>query len=117
MNEDIKKQAKFVLEEIANARRYSESTAPHDLFLSCEAIISSLAFLIGPLMDLETAYRQKVRTYMLADHSHAKAEALAKADQEYQDWRKLQYAYDLANQQIMLLKKFSDKLQQEFKRS
>lgn len=113
MNEDTKELAQFVLAEIANARKYSQNPAPHDLFLSSETIVSSLASLIGPLLDLETAYRQKIKEYMLQDMSNAKAETMAKADNEYKNWQKLKMVYELAQEQIMLIKKFGTFLQHE----
>jgi uncharacterized protein YfcZ (UPF0381/DUF406 family) len=102
-----------VLAEIANARRYTELPNPTDLFLSCETLVSALATLIGPLMDLETAYRQEIVLSLDAGDSHAKAEAKAKAGQSYAEWCKLQMVHDLAEHQVNLVKKFKDELQAE----
>ncbi len=117
MNNETKDTAKLILAEIAKARNYSELPTPHDLFISSEAIISGMAYLIGPLMDAETAYRSKVDGFIGEKMSAAAAEAKAKAGIEYAEWKKLERTYNLAEQQLMILKKFKDDLQMEFKRS
>lgn len=72
-----------------------------------------MATLIGPLMDAETAYRQKIKAYMQDGASNAKAEAYAKAEEEYKTWKKIEHVYELAKEQIMLIKKFGTYLQGE----
>lgn len=118
MNQQVKDTAKLALNEIARARKYSENPTPHELFISSETLVSCLASLLGPLMDAETQYRQKVKLYISdSDMSNAKAEVFAKADEEYKSWQKLKLVYELAEQQIMIVKKFSSLLGDEYKRS
>lgn len=117
MNDEIKKLAQMTLAEIANARQYSQNPTPHDLFISSETIVSCLASLVSPLMDAETAYRQKIKIYMEEGDSNAKAEGKAKAEQEYKDWKKLEMVFELAREQIQLIKKFGTMLNDEYKRS
>ncbi len=116
MKPEVKDAAKQMLTVIAEARRSSETQDFHSMFLGAENIISYQAYLISPLMDLEQAYRRKVVEYMDTD-SAAKGEAKAKASDEYKDWKKLEKAYDLGNEQIMLLKKFKDNLEMEYRNS
>jgi len=117
MTEATERTAKLVLGEIARARQYSTLPAPHELFLSCETLVSALASLIGPKMDAETAYRTDVVTFKAQEGSVAAAEALAKAGKNYADWKKLEMVYELAEHQINLVKKFKDELQAEKYRS
>lgn len=117
MNEDAREIAKVALAEIASAREYSKNPQPHDLFISAETLVSCLATLISPLMDCETAYRQKIALYVSEGDSNAKAETKARAGQEYKDWKKLQMVYELSQEQILLIKKFGTLLGDEYKRS
>lgn len=119
MKKETELTTKTMLAQIAMARDYSQIRDYTSLFADAENIISAMAYLVGPLMDAEQAYRQKVVENMKDESvgSHAKAEALAKAGEEYKEYRKLQYAYDLGQEQIMLIKRFSDKLELEYKRT
>lgn len=117
MNEETRKTAQLILSEIAKSRNYSDTTAPHELFLACETIISGLAYLIGPKADLETKYRELIVKFMDEGDSHAKSEAKGKASKEYADYRKLEGIYEIGNQQILLLKKFKIDLQGEYNRA
>jgi hypothetical protein len=109
--------AKAILAEVADSRRWAEAAQPNELFLAWENIIANLAFLVGPLMEAEQAYRVKVQFFINEGKSVAGAKAQAKSEDEYIYWRKLQLAYELGQDQVMLLKKFSDKLQEEYRRS
>lgn len=117
MDTRVEQTAKLILSEIAKARAYSDVPEPHDLFLSAETIISGLASLIGPMMSLETAYRQAIVNYMDEGDSHAKAEAKAKAGVAYAEYKKLDYVMKLAEAQTQLIKKFAQDLQMERRRS
>ena len=112
MNEETNKLTTALRDTIGRARSYS-GVDVHEVFLDAESIISALAYLISPKMELETRYRTKIVEYMANGDSAAKAEAKAKAGTEYSEWRKLEQLYDLGNEQIMLLKKFKDGLEME----
>lgn len=117
MTDDTKKIIQLLLQEISAAKEYSKSPEPHDLFISAETIISSLAYLIGPLMDAETAYRQKIKKYVEEGDSNAKAESRAMAEEEYKNWRKIKMVYELSEEQVKLIKKFGTYLQGEYNRA
>jgi hypothetical protein len=114
---DYEKEAKGLRDLIAEARQYSRTTSPYDIFLTAESIIGTLAYLITPLMEAETAYRQIRATLIAGGESAASAEAKAKATEEYQKWRKLDLLYKLGEEQIKLLKKFQTNIEMEYKRS
>lgn len=117
MNKEIEALAVELRNTIGLARKFSDATHFHDIFLSAETIIGILAYLITPVMLLEQKYRELVVKFMDGGDSHAKAEAKAKASNEYVEWRKYQTLTELAHEQIMLLKKFRDKLTDEYNRS
>ena len=117
MNKDVEQTCKEILSEIGMARRFTEVKTYHELFISAETIISQLAFLLGPLMDAEVAFLKKVREYNEGGLSVAAAEVKAKTEEEYLWWKKIKGTYELADSQILLIKKFADKLQGEFIRS
>ncbi len=114
---DATQTAKDILAEVGMAKKWTEIKNMDELFFSAETLISNLAFLVGPLMDAESKYRQKVQKYVSEDMSVAGAETKAKSEEEYLYWKKLQYAYELANSQIMLIKKFAQYLKEEYNRS
>jgi hypothetical protein len=68
-------------------------------------------------MDREQKYRAEVQKNIDEGMSVAASEAKAKAGIEYIKWRKLHYVYNIAEEQIKLLKKFSDKIESEYNRS
>lgn len=117
MNQEALEEAKIVLSLIAKSKNYSEVKDFNSLFLDAESIISSLAYLIGPLRDQEQEYRSLIVKFTDQGDSHAKAEAKAKASDEYKFFKKLEDVYELAKEQVMILKKFKGDLEAEYKRS
>jgi hypothetical protein len=115
MDKELHKSATDILAIIANSSRFSENRDFHELFLDAESLISGMAFLIGPVRDLEQKYRQEIVGYMSEGDSHAKAETKAKAGDTYKQYRKLEDVVELAKEQVMLLKKFKGDLETEYK--
>lgn len=113
---NIEVEAKIILATIQEARLYSQPYDASQLFFIAEDLSAKLALFIDPLFDAETRYRQKVQEYIVEGMSVAGAEAKAKAGPEYQLYRKLTYVYNLADEQIKLIKKFADKLYDERRR-
>lgn len=107
---------KDMLAVIIRGKDYSKIKDMNTLFWDAESIISTMAYLIKPLMDSEQTYRKLSVAYMEAGDSHAKAEAKAKCSDEYNDYKKNQMVYDLANEQVMLIKKFGTELKMEYNR-
>lgn len=117
MNSDILKLATELRSLIGQSRHVTDTTSFNEVFIIAEQIIGTLAFLISPLMLMESHYRQKVVEFLNEGYSHAESESRAKAATEYSEWKKYLMLYELANEQILLLKKFKDKLSDEYQRS
>lgn len=115
MDEKVTASAKKLLSLIGTTRDYSNPRAFIELGGACDEIMREMVYLVGPLMDAETAYRDEIRLLMESDVSVAKAEAMAKAGVNYNEWQKLKLVYELAEQQIMLLKKFGSKMEGEYR--
>lgn len=113
----ILREAIAVRDTIARARTYRTITQADDLFFDAEALISSLAYLTGPKAELEQTYRKKVVHYISTGESVAKAEALAKASDEYKWYKKIEAIYQLGEEQIKILKRFKEDLAQELRRA
>lgn len=113
--ENYKETAKFLLSEIASAKNLISNSDMNGVFMSAENLISSLAYLITPLAELEQAYRKEAMTQDDKE-SQVKAEARAKASDTYKEWRKLDNLINLSHEQVMLLKKFRDDLAMEKQR-
>jgi hypothetical protein len=117
MNEkDLKETALMLRDEIAKAKDLTSDVDIDAVFFSAETIISCLSYLISPIADMEQAYRRIVRDRLIAEDSNAKAEAIAKASEEYKSWKKYSALYDLGHEQVMVLKKFRDNLALERRR-
>lgn len=108
--EEANKQAKEMLQVIAKSQDYSQVKDYHQIFMDAEAIISIMAYLTGELSNREQKYRELIIKFEDEGRSHASAEARAKASDEYREWKKLERAYKLGYEQIMLLKKFQGNL-------
>ena len=116
MTTEVLKLATDLRDQIGEARNYTQATDAYTIFMDAENIIGTLSFLVGPVMELETLYRQKVVEFMEKGDSAAKAEAKAKATEEYKSWRKLQMIMDLGTEQIMLCKRFKESIEMEYNR-
>ena len=117
LTNDEKATFNLLVTVLTGAKDYSEIKDFHGLFADLEAIVSALALLIDPQMRLEQAYRELVVKYMDDGDSHAKAEAKARASEEYRKWKKLELTCKLADEQIKALKKFESSLAMEWQRS
>lgn len=122
MEEKIQNIAKKYLRKVQKAREYSKPFHPAKLFELSQDLIAGQAWLISHLLESETMYRQKIIEFKneeiaqegkIVRVSNAEAENKAKVTQEYQDYRFLKYVDNIIEQQIMLIKKFADKLGQE----
>lgn len=109
--------AKDILREVAHAKNFSTTTDVNEIFSSAEMLIGSLAYLTGPIVEAESAYRNLVVSYLDKEMSHAEAEARSKASEEYKKWKKLESVKELAEHQINLLKKFQVDLGKEWTRT
>ena len=115
--EDSLNVAKQILQEVAHARNLSTTSDIDEVFGSAETIIGLLAFLTGPLVEAEMAYRRLIVQFEDEGRSHASSEARARASDEYMIWRKMDSVKDLATEQLLLLKKFKEDLGKEWQRS
>lgn len=120
MDNEYKKVAQHLVNEIGRAKELTNNVDMNEVFMSVEYIIADLAYLIKPLADLEQAFRKNVLDNMALiinekPMSHAHAESMAKAGDEYKEWRKLDDLMELAREQIMVLKKFREDLAIEHK--
>lgn len=115
MEKTTETTAKRLLALIGETRDYNSPALPSKLLADASNIMGELVYLVGPLMDLETAYRDEVKLLMESDISVAKAETMAKAGMNYKEWKKLQMVYELGEESIRLLKKFATLAQEEYK--
>ena len=124
MKERVKKEIEKILKMIQEARKYTEPFHPAKLFELCEKILAYQAWLIQPFLEAETAYRQKIVDFKneeilekekITKRSNVEAESMAKTTEEYRDYKYINYVYELMTEQILLVKKFADKLEQEYK--
>lgn len=123
MNEEIQKHLKQLLAEIASSSKWGETVAPHITFQSCEKIIALMAQLNFFRVNAEMAYRKKLvilldskKTKVIGgeerevEMSYSEAEARAKASEEYDMHRRIENIFEIANEQVMAIKKWADVL-------
>lgn len=111
------KACEKALKHIQNASIFSESFDPKILFQIAEKLLSFQSWILGEMMMYESLYRNKMAELRREDMSAAAAEIEAKNSNDYRAYRFLKYIYELAGEQQLMVKKFSDKLQQEFNNS
>lgn len=123
MNQEIEKLLKELLAEIASSSTWGSTVAPHITFQSCERIISLMARLNSFRVSSEMAYRRKLIEFLdtkkvkatadgerVVETSYSEADARAKATQEYDTHRRVENIFEIANEQIMAIKKWADVL-------
>lgn len=123
MEQEIQKLLKELLGEIASSSQWGTTVAPHVTFQSCERIISLMARLNSFRVSSEMAYRRKLIYFLdqkktkttvdserQVDISYSEADARAKATQEYDTHRRVENIFEIANEQIMAIKKWADVL-------
>lgn len=123
MNQEIEKLLKELLAEIASSSSWGSTVAPHITFQSCERIISLMARLNSFRVSSEMAYRKKLIEFLdtkkvkatadgerVVETSYSEADARAKATQEYDTHRRVENIFEIANEQIMAIKKWADVL-------
>lgn len=120
---EIEKLCKELLAEIASSSSWGTTVAPHVTFQSCERIISLMARLNSFRVSSEMAYRRKLIEFLdakknkivggeerIVETSYSEADARAKATQEYDTHRRVENIFEIANEQIMAIKKWADVL-------
>jgi hypothetical protein len=117
MKTDLKQEVVKALGLVQKATDYTNPYNPAELFVIAEKLIAFQAYLLGPMMTLETIYRKKVVEYQNSGKSHAGAESEAKTTQEYEDYQYIKYSYELMGEQIKLIKKFSGELGREYEQA
>ena len=109
--------AKDMLEVIRQGKDHSKIKDYNTLFFDAESIVGAMAWLVGPMLEAEQDYRKLVIAYMESGDKHNAAETKAKVSDVYKDYKKIESAYKLADEQIKLLKKFASLLQDEYRRT
>lgn len=120
---EIEKLIKELLGEIASSSQWGATVAPHVTFQSCERIISLMARLNSFRVSSEMAYRKKLIEFLdakktkstadgerIVETSYSEADARAKATQEYDTHRRVENIFEIANEQIMAIKKWAEVL-------
>ena len=104
---DIVKQSQELLAVIAGARsKGSVPLDPNSLMMLAEEIIARQAYYIGLLINSEMEYRRRIRECMeKEDLSFNAAENKARTEDVYAIYKKAQYVYDLATEQVLLIKR------------
>lgn len=115
MTPEVKENLVAILTEIANAKNFTTNTDIGTVFMSAEAIISTLAYLIGPIAEMEQTYRRL--SVPKENESVAMADVKAKASDEYKEWKKARETIELAHAHIQVLKRFKEDLTKEYERS
>lgn len=116
ITKEVVEEYESLIEILKSAKDYS-TTDIHQIFTDVETLVSTQAYLIDPLSRLEFAYRVQIVENMKEGDSHAKAEAKARASEAYRMWKKMEMAYNLADEQIRVAKKFESRLESEYKRT
>lgn len=113
---EIQQLCEDLRSEIGHAKELSTTTDIHSVFMSVETIIGIMAYLISPLVVMESKFNTLVKQLESEGKSHASAETVAKTSEEYAEWKKVRLLYELGNEQVKVLKKFTQRLGEEYQR-
>lgn len=100
---------------IHNAKQYNEARNPHEVFIDAEIIIGNLAFVSGIMLEFEHEYLKLKNSEVESGNSVARAESIAQASDTYFNYRKIKALYELGQEQVKLLKKFKDVIEDEYR--
>ena len=107
-------ELKKALQLIQKAQEYSKPFNPEELFEICEKLISFQAWMIDPLLKAEQTYKQLILELEATEKlSNASARNKAETRQEYSDYKRIKYIYDLIGEQTKIVKKFATLLNDE----
>ena len=106
------------LEAIKSIRlKSNRPLVPAELFETSEFLLSFRSWLTNHIMEAEARYRDKVQEFKDQNMSVAASETNAKTTAEYRAYKYLNRVDDLAQEQILLVKKFSSRLEEELRGS
>jgi hypothetical protein len=109
--------AKKLIAHMSKRRDFTDpsimSTLPNDI----QVIFALWSNLVAASGSLESAYRKKEVECLDHEMTSAKADAYAKAEPSYEQWRKLQGLIKAADEYQKFLKKMLDHAQEELKKS
>lgn len=118
LDPEVVKYCEKANEEIRKIRTsFDRPLVPAELMDSSEFLLSFRAWLTAHIMEAEAKYRDKIEEFRMEGKSVAAAETKAKTTPEYRAYKFLERTDDLANEQVLLVKKFFSRLDEEFKNS
>ncbi len=94
---------------------FDRPLVPAELFESSEFLLSFRAWLTAHIMEAEARYRDKIEEFRVEGKSVAAAETKAKTTPEYRAYKYLSRVDELAQEQVLLVKKFFSRLDEEFR--
>ena len=118
LTEEVVQYCEKALEAIKSIRlKSNRPLVPAELFETSEFLLSFRSWLTNHIMEAEARYRDKVQEFKDQNMSVAASETNAKTTAEYRAYKYLNRVDDLAQEQILLVKKFSSRLEEELKGS
>jgi len=118
LNEEIVTQCEKAIEKIREIRLKSDRPlVPAELFEGAEFLHSFRAWLTSHILEAEARYRDMVQVNRGQDMSVSAAETQAKTSPEYRAFRYLQRVDELAEEQILIVKRFMTRMGEEYRES
>lgn len=111
------------LQTLRDCRKYSEAKNMAELFRGAQSLIYYQSYFINELLTAEQEYRRDIQNLQLQGTvdggklSFAQSENAARTMENYKKFKYLKYLYELFGEETKLVKKFADKLQDEYKQS
>lgn len=87
---------------------------PQEMFADAELLQSFRTWITSPLLEADARFRDKVEAFRTEGMSVSAAETRAKVTPEYRAWQYLKRVDGLIDDQIMLVKKFEGRLNDEY---
>lgn len=118
LSDEVLRYCEEAITKISQIRKDSNRPlVPAELFEMAEWLHSFRSWITWALLETEAKYRDKVELFRSEDRSVAASESMGKTTPEYRAYKYLVRVDSLAEEQVLLVKKFITQLDSEFKHS
>lgn len=113
--EDVVEFCEKAIRKIKEIRHKSDRPlVPAELFEASEYLHSFRAYITSPLLEADARYRDQMENFRSEGMSVSAAESKARTTPEYRAYKYLERVDTLADEQILLVKKFGTRMDDEF---
>jgi len=117
LSKQVIEQCEKAIKEVMSAAKFSESLDPKMLFQVAERLLAFRMWLTAYILSSEQEYRLEVAKWRENGESVAGAEAQARIGNGYRAYKYVKRVDDISDEQVKLVKRFKEALEDEFNQS